>query len=143
MDAEISLTFAKSTTSDPNVFDIAGSFLTDFTLTPKHFGQFKLSMEPVKNLYVQISSIWESSWLRLLIPFKDIYSSLVSDVDGYYSMDFVANYRFGSNLSSFIKIRNIFDEKYSAPGYSGMNTPLPYNPQARRTFMVGFTYNLN
>lgn len=143
MDAEISLTFAKSTTSDPNLFDIAGSFLTDFNLTPKHFGQFKLSMEPVKNLYLQISSIWESSWLRLLIPFKDIYSSIISDVDGYYSMDFVANYRFGSNLSSFVKIRNIFDEKYSGPGYSGMNTPLPYNPQARRTFMVGFTYNLN
>jgi outer membrane cobalamin receptor len=143
MDAELSLTFAKSTTSDPNIFDIAGSFLTDFTLTPKHFGQFRLSMEPAKNLYLQISSIWESSWLRLLIPIKDVYDQLVSDVDGFYSMDIVANYRFGSNLSAFVKVRNIFDERYGAPVYSGMNTPLPYNPQAGRTFMVGFTYNLN
>jgi outer membrane receptor for ferrienterochelin and colicin len=143
MDAEISLTFAKSTTSDPNIFDIAGSFLTDFNLTPKHFGQFRLSMEPSKNLYLQISSIWESSWLRLLIPFKELYSGIIEDVDGFYSMDIVANYRFGNNLGTFIKVRNIFDERYGGPIYSGMNTPLPYNPQTGRTIMIGFTYNLN
>lgn len=143
MDAEISLTFAKSTESDPNVFDIASSFLSDFKLTPKHFGQLKISMEPVKNLYIQVSSIWESAWLRVLIPIKDIYNEFISDVDGFYSMDLVADYRIGYNLSTFIKLSNIFNEKYGGPGYSGMNSPLPYSPQKGIGIQVGLTYTLN
>lgn len=143
MDAEINLTFAKSTESDPNLFDIASSFLSDFKLTPKHFGQLKLSMEPVKNLYIQVSSIWESAWLRVIIPFKDLYDELISDVDGFYSMDLVVDYRIGNNLSTFVKITNVFNEKYGGPVYSGMNTPLPYSPQKGIGIQVGLTYTLN
>ena len=95
---------------------------------PNHFGQLKVSMQPAKNLYIQISSIWESSWLRLVIPFKDLYKEIINDVDGFYSMDAVAHYRIGNNLSSFLKVSNIFDEKYGGPVYSGMNAALPYNP---------------
>ena len=79
MDAELSLTFAKSSQSFPDILEIAGNYLTlnDFKLVPNHFGQMKLSMQPVKNLYIQVSSIWESSWLRLIIPFKELYLSLI------------------------------------------------------------------
>lgn len=143
LNAELNLTFAKSSTTFPDIFQIASNYLTNFKLIPKHFGQLKLSVQPTKNLYLQVTSIWESSWLRIIIPFKELYSELIKDVDGYYSMDLVADYRIGTNLHSFIKINNILDEKYGTPAYSGMNTPLPYNPQMGRTFQIGLTYSLN
>jgi outer membrane receptor protein involved in Fe transport len=143
LNAELSFTFTKSSTTFPDIFEIAGNYLTNFTLSPKHFGLLKLSVQPDKNLYIQLTSAWESSWLRILIPVKEVYSDLFKDVDGYYSMDLVANYRIGTNLHSFIKINNILDEKYGTPAYSGMNTPLPYNPQMGRTIQIGLTYALN
>lgn len=143
MNAELSLTFAKSSQTFPDIFQIAGNFLSDFKLMPNHFGQLKISLQPSKNLYLQVSSIWESSWLRLIIPFKELYKGIIKNVDGFYSMDLVANYRIGNNLSSFIKINNIFDERYGGPVYSGMNTPLPYSPQSGRSIQIGLTYTLN
>ncbi|MFN8240897.1 MAG: TonB-dependent receptor [Bacteroidales bacterium] len=143
MNAELSLTFSKSSESFPDIFEIAGNVLGNFKLTPNHFGQLKLSMEPFKNFYMQISSIWESSWLRVIIPFKEIYSDIIHDVDGFYSMDVIANYRIGTNLSSFIRVSNVFDERYGGPVYSGMNASLPYSPQNGRTLQIGLTYNMN
>ncbi len=143
MDAELSLTFAKSSTSFPDLFQLASNYLNNFKLIPNHFGQLKVSMKPSKNLYIQVTSIWESSWLRIIIPFKELYNEIIKDVDGFYSMDVVANYRIGTNLSSFVRINNIFDEKYGGPAYSGMNTPLPYNPQSGRNIQIGLTYSLN
>jgi outer membrane receptor for ferrienterochelin and colicin len=143
MNGELSLTFAKSSEEFPEILQIAGNYLNNFKLIPKHFGQMKLSVQPVKNLYFQITSIWESSWLRVIIPFKEIYNELIKDVDGFYSMDFVANYKIGLNLNSFVKVYNIFDERYGGPGYSGMNTPLPYDPQTGRSIHIGLTYTLN
>jgi outer membrane receptor for ferrienterochelin and colicin len=143
LNAELSLTFAKSSTSFPDILQIASNYLSNFKLMPKHFGQMKISMQPDRNFYFQVTSIWESSWLRLIIPFKDIYKEIIKNIDGFYSMDIVANYRIGANLNSFIKIKNIFDERYGGPAYSGMNTPLPYNPQMGRTIQIGLTYALN
>jgi outer membrane receptor for ferrienterochelin and colicin len=143
MNAEISLTFAKSSHKVPNLFDIAGSFLSDFKLMPNHFGQLRVSMEPTRNLYIQITSIWESSWLRVILPFKELYSEFIKNADGFYSMDLVADYKIGNNLSSFLKVTNVFDERYGGPVYSGMNTPLPYSPQTGRHFQIGLTYTLN
>ena len=147
MNAELSLAFAKSSESFPDILEIAGNvldnFLGNFKLMPAHFGQLKIQMKPAKNLYLQVSSIWESSWLRVIIPFKDLYKGIIKDMDGFYSMDVVANYKIGSNLSSFVKVSNIFDERYGGPVYSGMNTPLPYSPQSGRTIQIGLTYSLN
>ena len=143
MNLELSLTFAKSSQDFPDILQLATDYLNNFKLIPKHYGQMKLSLRPVKNLYLQATSIWGSSWLRLIIPFKDIYEDILKDFDGFYSMDVVVNYKFGLNLSSFIKINNIFDERYGGPVYSGMQTPLPYNPQTGRNIHLGLTYTLN
>jgi outer membrane receptor for ferrienterochelin and colicin len=143
MNGELSLTFAKSSEKFPEILQLASNYLSNFKLIPNHFGQLKLSMKPTQNLYIQVTSIWESSWLRLIIPFKELYSELIKNIDGFYSMDVVANYKIGTNLNSFVKINNIFDERYGGPGYSGMNTPLPYNPQMGRSIHVGLTYTLN
>jgi outer membrane receptor for ferrienterochelin and colicin len=143
MNGELSLTFAKSSEKFPEIFRIAGNYLSNFKLIPNHYGQMKISIQPVKNLYLQVTSIWESSWLRLIIPFKELYKEIIKDIDGFYSTDVVVNYKIGINLNSFVKIDNIFDERYGGPGYSGMNTPLPYNPQTGRSIHIGLTYTLN
>ncbi|MCF8222255.1 MAG: TonB-dependent receptor [Bacteroidales bacterium] len=142
MDAELSLTFAKSSESFPDIFSIAGDFLSDFTLTPQHFGQMQISMEPVDGLYINIAGIWESNWLRVLIPLEEIYEDIFKNADGFYSLDVLARYSFNNSLSMYLKVNNLFDEKY---GGLGMNKyyGLPYNPQLGRNIRFGLTYAWN
>lgn len=143
LSGELSMTFATSSQKFPEILEIAGDYISNFKLIPNHFGQMKISLQPFRNLYIQTTSIWESSWLRIIVPIREVYEELFSDVDGFYSMDVVANYKAGANLSGFIKVNNIFDEKYGGPVYSGLNTPLIYNPQAGRSIHFGLTYSLN
>jgi len=144
LNAELSLTFANEDQSMPNLTALATEFITDFTLMPKHFGQLRISMEPVKDkLFLNINSIWESNWLRLVIPFEELYNQLFKDVDGFYSMDVALTYKISSSLSAFGKVVNLFNEQYGGPAYSEVNVPLPYNPQAGRTISFGLTYRLN
>lgn len=143
LDIELSLTLAFYSDKAPDFLEIAKDYISNLSLNPNHYGQLKISAEPVKNLYLQVSSIWESSWLRVLMPIREIYDEIVDDYDGFYSMDFVANYRFGANLNGFVKVNNIFDERYGGPAYSGMKTSLTYNPQTGRSILFGLTYTLN
>jgi len=143
LNAELSLTFAKSSESFPDVLEIAGKLITDFTLIPNHFGQLKVSMEPARNLNLSIISIWESNWLRILIPFEELYNELFRNMDGFYSMDASLTYRVSDNLRTFVKVTNLFDERYGGPVYSELAAPLPYSPQAGRTISIGLTYRIN
>ena len=143
LDAELNVSLSKTSESFPDLLQIAGEFLSDFTLLPNHFGQLKVSMEPTKNLYLHVISIWESNWLRLVIPFEELYNNIFKPVDGFYSMDVVVNYNISRNLSTYLKIYNLFDEKYGAPGYSEVNYSLRYSPQMGRNIHVGLTYTLN
>ena len=143
LNGEVSLTFAKSSQKLPDILQLATDYFSNFTLIPNHFGQMKISIQPTANFYIQVSSIWESSWLRIIMPFKEIYEDIFKDFDGFYSMDAIANYNIGLNLNGFIKVNNIFDERYGGPVYSGMRTPLPYNPQTGRSIQLGLTYILN
>ena len=143
LDAELSLTFAQSSETFPDVIRIAGDFLSDFTLTPNHFGQLHISMKPVDKLYVSMSGIWESSWFRVLLPFGDIYKSIFKKADGYYTMDILTRYSFSNDVSMFLKVNNVFDEKYGGIGLSRLNAALPYNPQLGRNIRFGITYTWN
>jgi hemoglobin/transferrin/lactoferrin receptor protein len=143
LNMELSLTLAMYSDKRPDLFEIATDYLSNLKLNPNHYGQLKISAEPYKNLYLQITSIWESSWLRVLMPIKEIYDEIIDDYDGYYSMDAVASYRFGNNLNGFIRVTNLFNERYGGPAYSGMKSALPYNPQTGRSICFGLTYALN
>ncbi len=147
LDAELSLTFATSSETFPDLIEIAGNTLSDFTLMPNHFGQLRLSMQPAREqlpgLRLNIVSIWETNWLRVIIPFEEIYNELFRSVDGFYSMDASVSYSVSRNLVSYVKVTNLFDERYGGPVYSEINTPLPYSPQAGRTISVGLSYRIN
>ena len=110
---------------------------------PNHFGQLHISMKPIPDLYLSISSIWEGDWLRVLVPIEDIYNDIFKDADGFYTMDILARYRFNSDLSMFFKVNNLFDEKYGGIAISKMNAALPYNPQLGRNIRFGITYTWN
>jgi outer membrane receptor for ferrienterochelin and colicin len=143
LNLELSLTFTISSQKLPDFVKLASDYVSNFKLNPAHLGQLKISAQPLKNFYIQLTNIWESSWLRVVMPVKEIYNKVVKDFDGFYCMDLVANYKFGTNLNGFIKVNNILDEKYGGPVYSGMRTSLPYDPQTGRSIQFGLTYTLN
>ncbi|NMB70538.1 MAG: TonB-dependent receptor [Bacteroidales bacterium] len=140
LSGELTLTFnADRNKNLPNVSDIVGNF----KLMPRHFGQLCLTATPVKNLYLRMESTWMTKWMRVLIPFEGLYKNLFKNVDGYYTMDFTADYRFGVNLRGYISIVNVFDEKYGMPITSGSDMDLVSVPQPGRNLRFGFTYTLN
>jgi outer membrane receptor for ferrienterochelin and colicin len=140
LDAELSLSFLNRRDHLPNVLDIAEQYLT---LMPTHTGNLKVSLYPVKNLYLNVESHWTTSWLRVLIPFEDLYNELFSDSDGYYSMNLSTNYYLSENLNVFLKVTNLFDEKYGSVNATILEANLVYNPQLRRSIRFGLSYRLN
>ncbi len=140
LNAELSLSFLNRQDRLPNVVDIVKEYLT---LMPKHTGKLKISLYPVKNLYVSIESHWMSKWLRVLIPFEDLYNEFFKETDGYYAMNAMASYNLSHELSMFLKVTNMFDEKYGTVNAIIQEENLPYNPQLSRTIRFGFSYKLN
>lgn len=139
MDGELNLTIAHQSEDLPTVGGIIGSF----GLQPRHLGQLKLSLRPVDRLTVTSESFWISKWLRLLIPFEELYNEMFSNVDGYLTMDVSANYSFSNNLRGFLRINNLFDEKYGGLSATGFGMDLPVNPQLGRHIRFGLIYALN
>ena len=140
LDAELSLSFLNRQDHLPDVIDIVKGYLS---LTPKHTGKLKVSFYPVKNLYVNIESHWMTKWLRLLIPFEDLYKELFKDTDGYYTMNAMTSYNLSDELSLYLKVTNLFDEKYGGVNATLLEENLVYNPQLRRSIRFGFSYKLN
>ncbi|HJX71716.1 MAG TPA: TonB-dependent receptor, partial [Bacteroidales bacterium] len=139
MNAEINLMVTRISQKLPDV----ESILENFKLMPRHFGQLKLSFYPVKNLYLHFENTWESKWLRNLIPLEKIYTDLFSKVDGYFTLDALISYNLSQSLCGFIKITNMFNEKYSGLNVTGQKEDKLYNPQLGRNIRIGLSYSLN
>jgi len=139
MDGELNLTIAHQSEDLPTVGGIIGSF----GLQPRHLGQLKLFTRPTDRLTVSSESFWVSKWLRLLIPFEELYNEMFSNVDGYFTMDVAANYSFSDNLRGFLRVNNLFNEKYGGLSATGFGMDLPVNPQLGRHIRFGLIYALN
>jgi len=142
MDLEGSVTFTRQSQTVPGFKQIKEIF-NSFSLTPRHLGQYKISFIPFENVYIRLEGIWMSNWLKVIVPFQRVYDELFKDIDGFYKMDAVINYSFNRHLVSFIKIDNVFDEKFGGLNSGGLNNGLPYNPQFGRYVQFGLTYTLN
>jgi outer membrane cobalamin receptor len=140
LDTELSLSFMNRQDHFPDVVNIAREYLT---LMPRHSGKLKVSLYPVKNLHVYMESLWQTSWLRVLIPFEKLYKELFKDADGYYSMNVMTSYNLSENLSAYLKVTNLFDEKYGSVNATILEENLVYNPQLRRSIRFGLSYRLN
>ncbi|MEX0988067.1 MAG: TonB-dependent receptor plug domain-containing protein [Bacteroidales bacterium] len=140
LNAEVHLYFQARQDKLPNVVEIVEEY---FKLSPRHTGKMKVSMQPTDNFYLYIESHWMSKWLRVLIPFEELYDGIFGKADGYYAMNAVANYSISDQLNLYLKATNIFDEKYGVANPSMLEPGLLYNPQLRRTIRVGLSYKLN
>ncbi|HKK62319.1 MAG TPA: TonB-dependent receptor, partial [Bacteroidales bacterium] len=140
LNAEASVYFQARQDRFPNVKEFVEKYMT---VAPAHIGKLKVSMQPHKNFYLNIESHWMSKWLRLLIPFEELYSGIFGSTDGYYAMDVTARYYLSDQLNTFIKITNLFDEKYAGINATLLEETLPYTPQLRRTARLGLSYKLN
>ncbi|MEE4197167.1 MAG: TonB-dependent receptor [Bacteroidales bacterium] len=139
LNAEVSVTFTKKSETLPELGSIIGSF----ELMPNHIGQLRVSFEPTDKIYIQLDNVWMSKWLRVLIPFEEIYSDPYESVDGYYTLDALANFKVSNNLRIFIKYQNVFDEKYGGINATGTEEDLPINPQQGSVIRAGLTYDFN
>ena len=139
LDAELSLTFIDRQDKIPDVQELV---LEYFKLTPRHSGKLKLSMEPINNMYLHIESHWMTKWLRLLIPFEGVYNELFGETDGYYSMNLLVGYDLSSSLNVYMKVNNLFNEKYGSVNATFLDENLIYNPQLTRHVQFGLSYRL-
>lgn len=139
LDAELSLTFQDRRDKIPNVQELVVDHLK---LTPRHNGKLKVSMEPIDKMYLNIESHWMTKWLRLLIPFEEVYNDLFGDTDGYYSMNVLLSYGLSSSLNVYMKVTNLFNEKYGSVNATFLDENLIYNPQLTRHIRFGLSYRL-
>jgi outer membrane receptor for ferrienterochelin and colicin len=139
LNAAVSLTYnadrRKNFANIDEVFDV-------FNFAPSHYGQCILSASPAKNLYIQFDNFWmtewKAEWMQLLTQ-----SELLKDVSGYYTFDFLANYNISGNLTAFIKIYNVLNEKYGTPNIVRSERDMISVPQPGRNIRFGLTYSLN
>lgn len=139
LDAELSLTFQDRRDKMPGVQELV---LEHFKLTPRHNGKLKVSMEPVRNMYLNIESHWMTKWLRLLIPFEGVYNEIFGETDGYYSMNVLFSYGLSNSLNVYMKVTNLFNEKYGSVNATFLDENLVYNPQLTRHVRFGLSYRL-
>ncbi len=140
LNAELSLTFQDRRDKIPGVQELV---LENLKLTPRHNGKLKVTMEPIDRLYLNIESHWMTKWLRLLIPFEEVYNELFGETDGYYSMNVLVSYGLSNTLNVFMKVTNLFNEKYGSVNATFLDENLIYNPQLRRYVRFGLSYRLN
>jgi outer membrane receptor protein involved in Fe transport len=140
LNAEVHLYFQARQDKLPNVTDIVEDY---FKIAPRHSGKMKISMQPTDKLYVYVESHWMSKWLRVLIPFDELYEGIFGEADGYYTMNATASYSVSNHLNLFLKVTNLFNEGYGVANPAMLEPGLLYNPQLRRTIRVGLSYRMN
>lgn len=139
LDGEVSLTFQDRRDKIPNVAELV---VEHFKLTPRHNGKLKVSMEPIRNMYINIESHWMTKWLRILIPFEGVYNEIFGETDGYYSMNVLLGYGLSTNLNVYMKVTNLFNEKYGSVNATFLDENLIYNPQLTRHIRFGLSFQL-
>ncbi len=135
LNASLNLTYNADQSKN---FSLLNEITNVFQLTPKHYGQFRLSAAPHKNIYIQVDNTWMTEWLRLFTQ-KDLFN----DITGYYTIDLLVNFNIGNNLQAFIKCINLLNEKYATPGIVQSDMDMISTPQPGRNIRVGLSYILN
>jgi outer membrane cobalamin receptor len=140
INGELNLSLAQQSEEAPELVEF---LVSNLQLMPRHMGQLRLSAQPSKYFMFRADMVWMSKWLRVLIPFEEIYSKIFSDVDGFFTIDLSANIILDNNLMIMVKGLNLLDEKYGGFGAPGLDKGLLYNPQTGRNFSIGLTYTFN
>jgi hemoglobin/transferrin/lactoferrin receptor protein len=113
---------------------------------PVHTLQWGISFSPFKKLYLNFDHIAMSGWFRKYIA-TDIDIRNLEDlqrafIKGYYALDMTARYSFNKNLSTFLKVTNVFDAQYGGLNATGFDVDLKYTPQLGRNVQVGVSFKI-
>lgn len=110
---------------------------------PKDVVQFRISLNPIQKMYFNLQATYVSSWYRKYIKTEQSLNDPYFKIDGYFNLDLMLSYKIWNQISVFGKILNAFDAQYGGIDATGLDVDMRYNPQLRRNFRVGLTYNLN
>jgi outer membrane receptor for ferrienterochelin and colicin len=110
---------------------------------PMHTLQWSVAAKPHKKLYFNLDNVLMSGWYRRYVPVVTTKTSLPNQfIKGYYTLDFVGRFYFTKNLSSYIKIINVFDADYGGLSATGLDIDLYNMPQLGRNVQVGISFQL-
>lgn len=121
--------------------DTSAETINSFLSVPGFTGQLRLFFYPTKNLYINLENTLLSSWYRRYTP--DVASFEQNDIfrtDGYYNLDVMARWQLNEYLSTFLRVRNLFNAMYGGIDATGLDIDMLYNPQPGRMIQGGLTF---
>ena len=116
--------------------------LQAYRQVPEHTLQWGISLNPLKKLYLNFDNVAMSGWYPKYITGS--FTNNLSDklIHGYYTLDMTTRYSFNKNISTFLKVINVFDAKYGGLNATGLDVDLKYTPQMGRNIQVGVSFKL-
>ncbi len=119
-----------------------GGTINEFRMIPRWSGKLNFDFSPYKNWYVRFENITMSSWQQRY-TLNANQSNDASKINGYYSLDVLTRYKLSQNVSSYIRVTNVFNQNYGGVDATGFDVDLRYNPQYLRMFQFGVNFNLD
>ena len=118
--------------------------IDEVRLQPRFSGQFKISFNPLEKIYININNVFSSNWLKRFILNKTLLELEPDNfrARGFYTLDITTRWQIGVNFQAFVKVTNLFDEKYAGIDAIGSVDDLAFNPQPTRTYQVGLSYRM-
>ncbi|WP_020530926.1 TonB-dependent receptor plug domain-containing protein [Flexithrix dorotheae] len=117
--------------------------INDFRMMPEFIGQLRISCEPVNKLYFNFENTLMGSWYRRYTPNLESFNNPFFENKGFYTLDLFTSYELSENLKTFVRIINVFDEKYGGIGPTGLDVDMIYNPQLGRNIQFGFNFKMD
>lgn len=141
-DLNVDLSLTYSTGSEVLSSEQAGVVeLNAYRTVPNFMGKLNIDFKPHKNWYVRLENVFMSEWYnRFFIP-SNAFPGIENKTDGYYTLDTIIRYDLNKNLSSYLRVINVFNSDYGGIGATGFDIDLPYNPQYFRTFQFGLNFD--
>jgi hemoglobin/transferrin/lactoferrin receptor protein len=114
-----------------------------YRMMPLFLGQLNLDFTPHKNWYVRLENVFSTKWHRRYIPLAKEYNDPFNVVNGFYTLDVVARYKWSKNIHTHLKILNVFNAQYGGIDATGLDVDLRYNPQLGTNIQFGLNFNLD
>ncbi|TAF31523.1 MAG: TonB-dependent receptor [Cytophagales bacterium] len=123
--------------------DNAGE-LNDYRMVPRHFLQWNFSFQISQKIFMRVENVYSSSWIaRNVTSPEDLVKRSTSRAPGYRATDVIVRYNVSKQLSTFVKVINLWDRGYGGIDVTGFDVDLPYNPQLGRNIQMGINFELN
>lgn len=116
--------------------------IDDARMTPRLIGQWSIRMSPLEKWRFRLHHTLMGDWVRRFIPSVEAYNDPSSINQGYYTLDLQLSYFLHPSVHLFSQVNNVLNEEYGGIGASGLDLDLFYNPQQKRTFVIGVSLEM-